>query len=219
MKKILIAILVVILFIFAYSQYKDYKRFHPNNSDYKTSEAVDLNYYNQSLVYDYHEAIEALNSYVTMQWSANGIDVKSPEDDDNETKVAIAGYNKKLARVKFFESHLEQSKTLKEKGFSNADVKNYEAQGLTLEAYNNKLKEDKFKAMLFSNLPKANLRNGERSAFIYEIQKLLVKKGYSIPLDGIFKSVTINALMDFEAKNNLFIDGNIDAMTLEALLK
>ena len=219
MKKILITILVVIVLIFAYNQYKDYKRFHPNNIDYKINESVDLDYYNQSVVYNYYDAVEALNGFVSMQWSANEIDVKSPEDDDRETQLAVNEYSKKLAKVKYYESKLVQSKTLKEKGFTNADIKNYEAEGLSLEAYNKKLEAEKFKNNLFLNLPITNLRNGQKSPFIYEIQKLLVKKGYEIPLDGIFKNVTRNALMDFEAKNNLFVDGNIDEMTLEALLK
>ncbi|ULC59633.1 peptidoglycan-binding protein [Flaviramulus sp. BrNp1-15] len=219
MKKILITILVVIILIFAYSQYKDYQRFHPNNIDYKINETVDLDYYNQSVVYNYYDAVEALNGFVSMQWSANEIDVKSPEDDDRETQIAVNEYGKKLAKVKYYEAKLEQSKALKNKGFSNEDIKNYEAEGLTLQAYNDKLKAEKFRERLFSNLPEANLRNGQKSAFVYEIQKLLVNKGYKIELDGIFKNATINAIMDFEAKNNLFVDGQLDEMTLEALLK
>ncbi|RAJ17760.1 peptidoglycan-binding domain-containing protein [Olleya aquimaris] len=218
MKKILIAILVVIVLIFSYNQYKEFQRFHPKHANYKISESIDLNYHNQEMVYNYNEAVEQLNSYATMQWSANEIDVKSPESDDAETTLAVNTYAKKLAKVKFYETKLEQSKQLKDKGYTNADIQNFEQIGLTVEAYNTHVNNEKFKNRLLNALPKTNLRTGERSPFVFEIQKLLVKKGYDIPVDGVYMTITANAIKDFEAKNNLFADGNIDEVTLEALL-
>ncbi|MEJ6792525.1 MAG: peptidoglycan-binding domain-containing protein [Lacinutrix sp.] len=53
---------------------------------------------------------------------------------------------------------------------------------------------------------------------MFELQKLLVKKGYSIPVDGVYESITSEALKSFEKKNNLYPDGKIDIMTLKALL-
>lgn len=40
-----------------------------------------------------------------------------------------------------------------------------------------------------------------------------------MPFDGIFKSETRIAVIDFETKHNLFPDGQIDEYTLEALLE
>ncbi|WGD35903.1 peptidoglycan-binding domain-containing protein [Olleya sp. YS] len=218
MKKILIAILVVIVLIFAYNQYKEYQRFHPKHANYNTSKPLDLNHHNQEVVYNYNEAVEQLNSYVTMQWSANGIDVRSPESDDAETTLAVNTYAKKLAKVKFYEAKLEQSKQLKDKGFSNESIQLFEETGMSQEAYQKHIEDKTFKNRLLLALPKGNLRSGEKSAFIYEIQKLLVKKGYEIPVDGVYKSITQNAILDFETKNNLFADGNIDQLTLETLM-
>ena len=218
MKKILIAILVLILLIFAYSQYKEYKRFHPNNSDYKANEKADLDYHDQSMVYNYHDAIEALNSFVSMQWSANGIDVKFPENDDRESQSAIREYGKKLAKVKYYEAKLKQSKRLKEEGFSNDDVKNYEVEGLTLENHNNNLKAKVIKEMFSRNVSKNGLQIGNTGALVFEIQKRLVSKGYNIEVDGVFHLETFEAIKAFEEKNNLFADGILDELTLNRLM-
>ena len=172
MKKILITILIVIILIFAYNQYKDYKRFHPNVSHYVISEKADKNYFDQTLVYDYLEAIEMLNGYMIMQWSANEIDVRNPEDDDRQTEYAVNIYNKKLAKVKYFEGILEQSTQLKETGLSNKDVRFLLEQGISEQEYNERIKAEKFKSMLHDNIPQGVLTVGQRSAFIFEIQKL-----------------------------------------------
>ena len=67
-------------------------------------------------------------------------------------------------------------------------------------------------------MPKNTLFYGEKSAFVYELQKLLTKKGFDIPVDGVYQNITSDALKSFEEKNNLFPDGKVDLMTLKALL-
>lgn len=218
MKKILILILIIIISIFAYGEYKEYQRFHPKNVNYKASETIDLNYHDQTTVYNYNEAISTLNGFVITQWSANGIDVRNPEDDNTETQYAVNTYAKKLAKVKFFEAKLEQSNALKSKGFNNAEIKTIESENITPEDYNKRLESEKFKRLLIESFPKKNLIDGEKNAFVYEIQKLLVNKGFDIPVDGVYKNITSDALKAFEEKQQLFPDGKIDPITLEALL-
>ncbi len=219
MKKILIFILTVVILIFAYNEYKDYKRFHPKNVNYLVNENIDLNYHDQSVVYDYNEAISALNGFVITQWSANEIDVRHPEDDDAQTQYAVSEYSKKLAKVKFYEAKLTQSKTLKSKGLNNVDIKNIESKGFSADKASNSIALEKFKEMMLKSIPKTNLIYQEKSAFVYEMQKLLVKKGFDIPVDGIYKSITSEALRNFEEKNQLFPDGKIDLLTLYKLLE
>jgi len=218
MKKILILILIVIVSIFVYNQYKEYQRFHPDNANYTVSEAIDLNYHDQTTLYKYNEAVESLNGYTITQWSANEIDVRSPENDDTETQYAVNVYAKKLAKVKYYEAKLEQSLKLKNEGLSNTDIKYIEEKGITKDTYTRSLKAKKYKQMMLQELPKNNLVDGEKNAFVYQIQKLLVKKGFDIPVDGVYKNITSDALKAFEEKNQLFPDGKIDVMTLEALL-
>jgi len=216
MKPILIIILLVIIGFFAYNKYEDYQRFHSPNSEYKSSENIDLNYHDPTQVYNYQEAVEHLNAFVTTQWTVNRIDVKNPEDDDKESKLAVAEYAKKMAKVKFYETKLEQSKALKDEGLSNEAIKVMETKGTTIEeeakvTYGNKIKN------MFEK--SETIRLYTESPLIYEVQKLLVKKGYNIPVDGSFRYMTIDSLYKFEQDNKLFPDGKLDILTLEALLE
>ncbi len=216
MKQIIIFLLVIILAIIGYSQYKQYQRFSLKNYEYEISDNIDLDYHDKSSLYKYYEAIEGVNTYIGSQWSANRIDVRSPKDDDAETKLAVEVYAKKLAKVKYFEAELEKSKQWKDKGLTNDEIKLFEDKGITLKDLQKAESDAKMKSMFSNN---ANLRLGEQNAFVYELQKLLVKKGFDIPVDGVYKNITSNAILDFEAKNNLFPDGKIDLLTLEALMK
>ena len=88
MKQILIVILVVILLIFGYNQYSNYKRFHSPGVDYVSDKKIDLNYHDNSFLLNYYQAIEDLNSYVRMQWVTQGVDVRNPENDDDDIKIS-----------------------------------------------------------------------------------------------------------------------------------
>ncbi|WP_375241756.1 hypothetical protein [Lacinutrix sp.] len=59
MKKNLLFILAVIVLIFAYSEYKDYQRFHPDNANIKIAKGFDVNYHDQETVFNYYNAVEA----------------------------------------------------------------------------------------------------------------------------------------------------------------
>ncbi|OIQ23413.1 peptidoglycan-binding domain-containing protein [Lacinutrix sp. MedPE-SW] len=218
MKKILIFILIVIVLIFAYGQYKDYQRFHPKNANITASKNIDLNYHNPSTVSNYFEAIEAANNYMQMQWSVNNIDVRSPENDDETTTLAVNQYGKKIAKVNFYKAILEQSQSLKKEGLNNNDIKLLESKNLSFSDLRETETASKYKAMIKEMLPERTLYSGEKSAFIYEMQKLLVAKGFDIPIDGVYQKKTSDALKTFEEKNNLFPDGKIDAMSLDLLL-
>lgn len=218
MKKILIAILVVILLIFGYNQYKDYKRFHPEQVNYTTTQTIDLNYHNQDVVYNYYEAIEELNHYILSQWTANAIDVRNPEIDDEAHQYANKQYAKKMAKVKFYEAKLAQSSTYKSNGLDNEKIKLIEENNISIEEIQAKEKQLVFKQMMLDMFPQNNLFFGQKSAFVYEIQKLLVKKGFQIPVDGVYKNATSDAILQFELKNGLFADGKLDKMTLNTLL-
>ena len=216
MKQIIIFLLVVILAIIVYGQYKQYERFSLENYEYVPSDNIDLDYHNKDLLYKYYESIEAVNNYIGSQWSINRIDVRSPEEDDAESRLAVDKYTKRMAKVKFYEAQLEKSKTLKDKGLTNDDIKLFENEGLTLKQLQKTEASNKMMTLFANNY---NVKIGEQNAFIHELQKLLVKKGFDIPIDGVYKSITSNAIMEFESQNNLFPDGKIDLLTLEALLE
>jgi len=187
-----------------YNMYKKHQRFSPPNYSYTVPESIDANHPNKALFLDYHEAVSALDGYIITQWSTNDIDVRNPKKDNEETLAAVAGYRKKLANVSYFESQLTASEIKKPRKIQlNADA---ERKVIVAE-------------MFHANPSANNLRLGERSALVYEIQGLLIQKGNSITQDGLFRTETFNALKDFEEKNGLFPDGRLDALTLSALLK
>ena len=216
MKQIIIFLLIIILALVGYGKYSQYKRYNSPEVNYTTDVKIDETYYNREFLLNYHEAIEDLNSYVMLQWTANDIDVRTPEDDDIETKNAVETYAKKLAKVKFYEQILNTSYNLKQKGLSNKEVQFLEENGLNLETYNTKNKFETIKKLFNKN---TNLYNGEKNAIIYEIQKRLNTLGYSIQIDGVYRIETLNAIKSFEEKHNVLADGYLDDLTLELMFE
>ncbi len=216
MKQIIIFLLLVITSLIAYGIYSDYKRYNSPEVNYKTTTNIDVTYHNKETLFNYYHAIEDLNRFVKLQWTANEIDVRTPEDDTIETQLAVETYAKKLAEIKYYEAILQNSFLLKNKGLSNTEIKFIEEKGIDLKTYQSKLKSDRIKA-LFN--PDTKLYNGSKSAIIFEVQKELNTKGYKIKIDGVYRVETLNAIKQFEEKNKLLADGFLDKLTLEVLFE
>lgn len=216
MKQIIIFLLLVIIAIFGYGKYSDYKRYNSPEVDYKTDKNLDLNYHDQSTLLNYYKSVEDLNSYVMLQWSANKIDVRTPEKDDLETNSAVEKYANKLAEINYYEAILENSLKLKNQGLTNKEINFIEQKGIDLETYNQKLRVDKIKKLFNTNI---KLYNGSKNAIIYEVQKELNKRGHKIQIDGVYRIETFNAIKAFENNNNLLADGYLDELTLEYMFQ
>ncbi|QOD60891.1 peptidoglycan-binding protein [Polaribacter haliotis] len=220
MKQIIIFLLLIIAFFIGFGKYQQYKRYNTPKLEYKTDKKIDMECHNQDLVFDYFNAIEDLNSWVKLQWTANDIDVVTPEDDDTETKFAVKKYADKLAKVKYYEAKLEKSALLKEKGLSNKEIKYLEETGTNLKTHLQEQELASYKSRmktLFSDSKK--IVSNQKTALIFEVQKLLVKNGFNIAVDGIYRAETSNAIKSFEEINNLFADGKLDILTLDALMR
>ena len=216
MKQIIIFLLIIILGLIGYGKYSQYKRYNTPEVNYKTDKKIDINYHNQEFLYNYYKAVEELDSYVMLQWTTNGIDVRTPEDDDNQTKIAVETYAKKPAKVNYYEAILENSFNLKQNGLSNIEVKTIEEEGIDLETFK---EQEEFAKIKNLYNPNVNLYNGEKNAIIYEVQKRLVSLGDSIKIDGVYRIETLNAIKNFETKNNLLADGYLDVLTIDLLFK
>lgn len=216
MKQVIIFLLLIIALLIGYGKYNQYKRYNSTEASYTTDKKIDLEYHSKGLLLDYYEAIESVNSNIMLQWSANSIDVRTPENDDIETTNAVDIYSKKLAKIKYYEAILENSSNLKEKGLSNNEIKFLEEKGLDLESYKRRANFKQIKR-LFN--PNVNLYKGEKNAIIFEVQKRLNDLGYSVKVDGVYRIETLNSIKDFETKNNLLVDGFIDVLTLELMFK
>ena len=51
------------------------------------------------------------------------------------------------------------------------------------------------------------------------MQKLLIAKGFSVKLDGVYNDETTNAIKEFQQKNTLYPSGVADEITINLLLK
>ena len=216
MKQLIIFILIIILALVGYGKYSQYKRFSAPEVNYKAEKNIDANYHNKDFLLNYYKAVEDLDSYVMMQWTANNIDVRKPEDDDSETKLAVETYANKLATVNYYEAILNNSYLLKQKGLSNKAIATIETKGIDLETLK---QEEDFNTIKKLYNPNQNLYNGEKSAIIYEVQKRLVSLGDSIRIDGVYRIETLNAIKSFEEKNNLLADGYLDVLTFEKMFE
>jgi hypothetical protein len=219
MKQIIITLLVVLLLILGFNLYSDYKRFHSPGSDYVSTQKVDLNYYDSTTLQNYYQAIEEVNAYVRTAWANDDVDIRNPEDDDEDTKAVVSGYTKKLGIVKLYEEKLVQSAKMKSEGLNDKDVIAFEESGFKGKDYNEFIKRKFLMETFKSNPEKYSLKVGDFNSFVFELQKILVKKGYNIPVDGLFRDITLKAVGAFEQKNGLFADGKVDAVTLDYLLR
>lgn len=214
MKQIIIFLLLIIVFLIGFGKYNQYKRYNSPQVDYTSKKQLDLDYHNQELVINYHKAIEDLNSHVISEWTTNSIDVRKPEDDNEQTKLAVTKYADKLGIIKYYEAKLEKSNTLKKQGFSNKEIKFLEETGKTVKEYKELQRVKKLKNMFDSS---KKLLFGETNTLIFEVQKQLTKKGFKIKLDGVYQIETAKAIKQFETENNLFADGYLDILTLDLL--
>lgn len=216
MKQLIILLLLIIVGIIGYGQYSNYKRYNTSNIEYKTVKKIDFNYHNQETILQYHKAVAALNSFVLLQWTANNIDARAPKDDNEITNSVLILYAEKLANVQYYEKKIELSFIFKEKGLSNKEIYFLEKTGTSLKSHQKSVAINKIKNMLD---PTKRMKYGEKNPLIFEVQKRLITKGYDLINDGVFKKRTRNAIKIFEEKNNLFNDGYLDILTLDALFQ
>ncbi|WP_298140208.1 peptidoglycan-binding domain-containing protein [Flavobacterium sp.] len=219
MKQIIIVLLSVIVLILGYNLYSDYQRFHSPGTDYVSNQKIDLNYHDQTIVQNYHQAIEDVNGFVRLSWANNDVDVRNPDDDDDDTKALVNEYTKKLGIVKMYEKRLIESAKMKSEGLNDKDVIAFETSGFKGKEYDEFVKRKFLMDTFKSNPEKYSLKVGDYSSFVYELQKILVKKGHNIPIDGLFRDITFKAVGEFEQKNGLFPDGKVDAVTLDYLIR
>ena len=59
---------------------------------------------------------------------------------------------------------------------------------------------------------------GDKSSYVADLQKMLIKKGAKITADGAFGPKTEQAVKDFQQKNKLKVTGQIDTDTLNKLM-
>lgn len=218
MKKINIAVIVLVVLALAYNQYANYKRFHPPaNYLIKANENIDPNYFDQSTVKNYYGAVEKANAYAIEKWSEGRINVQHPSRNNEKTQAAVSQYRQLIADANYYEAKLLQSAEWKKQGLSNEQIKSAVNKGVDGKDIGDVLDEYEYKKTVSDFLNHQNLQRGMENQSVMICQKMLVAQGFEIPIDGIFNSITEDAVKQFQDKNALMKNGIIDPITFSKL--
>ena len=207
MKRLFYLIVIITLPIIAWFQYSQYRRFHPpKDYSFPLSDDIDAEYHDPELIKSYYLAAEEIENYASYAWNKHGVDVKMGSPMDPEEKKFVETWQKMIAAARFMELKLKNSKELKAKGMTNEQIRKQEI-GISYQLDAKDLLNNQVIA-----------QQGQESGTVYEIQKMLISRGYDIPLDGIFKEETYQAVQKFQQTRNLFPSGIVDMLTLKSLM-
>lgn len=206
--KYLIIVVVLLFIAWATIKYFDYKRFDPPTSyHYQINETIDINYHDQLKVQQYIENVYRMSSFANEQWYNYEIDVRFPDLENPQSILANKVYQTTMSNTVYLEKVLKQSAELKTKGLDNTAIKIIEETGQTVEAYK-----------LSKLYPKVELKDGDDGQDVLAIQKILNAVGYEIPETGLYSTITKEAVIDYQTKNNIFPTGIVGQQTLHLLL-
>ncbi|TRX52385.1 peptidoglycan-binding protein [Fulvivirga sp. M361] len=206
MKRLLMLIITLSLLVIAYFQYENYTRYRPPfDHTYAVNDSIDPNYYDPLLLDQYIKNSYEIGAFARRMWFQKGIDVEYP-DDSEESLQASTHYNHLIASTKRMEKLLIYSGQLKQQGFNNTAIQKIIEMGLAPDNY-----------FFHENDKYLYLKLGDQSNAVYEIQKILIEKGYTIPLDGNFGQETENAIKTLQRDFNLYPSGIIDKETITTL--
>lgn len=209
MKRLALLILIVALPILTYFQYRKYRRFHPpTDYDYALSDSIDAHYHDPVTLQQYYQNVYEIGHFARQQWHNQDVDVRYPDADDPEAQRASQYYQQLLSTTAWLEDRLVTSRQLKDTGFDNAAIARIEREGLSPPNY-----------YLAEQQTLVGLKKGDRGGGVWNLQKILVNKGYDIPVDGIFSEETETAVRDFQRKTDNYPSGEVDNILLSAIIR
>lgn len=209
MKRLLTIVILLGVISYIAVQYLKDRRFNPPSAyDYPISEQIDKDYYDQMVVKEYYKTALEVGSYARSLWNNDGIDVRYMDKENFESTQATDYYELLQATAMLLENKLIKSAELKSQGYTNKQIKLIVEDGLT---------PDDIEYMSKAHL--LGLSIGSNGQDAMELQRMLNAKGDSIPVDGIFNTITRYRLRVFQTDNGLYPSGQVDKKTLKALLK
>jgi murein L,D-transpeptidase YcbB/YkuD len=210
MKRIMYLVIIIVLPLLAYFQYDHYLRHHPPvDCAYPINEGIDAAYHDPEVVLNYYEKAEATGTYARHLWKEYKIDVKHDNPSDGKAAQEMLTYRRYLATAHYLEGKLLQSAAWKTQGFTNEEIRYMEQHEVGPET------------MRVRKLLEGHevLKMGAQNQAVMNIQKLLLAKGYSLRIDGLFDQETLQTVQIFQESRQLFPSGMMDEITLKELLK
>lgn len=209
MKKILIAATIIVLAVVVVFQALRIRRLNPPETyEYTFREDIDLDYFDANAVKSYYDTGYEAGSFAREMWKNRGLNVRIPDSDDASNRVAVVRYNHLLAYTDALGARLANSKKLKAEGFSNNDIRRLQNEDIT---------QDQIR--LEKRFGSSELKLGDKNKGVFELQAILIAKGYTMPHDGYFWGETEVAVKAFQTKSKLFASGIANAETLKALTR
>ena len=209
MKRLIFIVLIIGVGSYIAVQYLKDRRFNPPSAyDYPISSEIDKDFYDPTVVQQYYKLAYDVGSYARSLWFNDGIDVRMMDRENYEATQAIDYWNTLKSTVDQLGAQLEYSKSLRDQGYTKAEVKAMMELNLSPED----IELEKHSYLV-------GLSVGQSGARVWELQKMLNAQGDSIPVDGIFNVVTRQRLLEFQRQHELYPSGVVDEKTLKALLK
>lgn len=129
-------------------------------------------------------------------WKSRNLNMYADKDDIKEvTRRINGGYNGLEDRI----NYLNRAKKI----FANVTIEK-------------ETKKEEKKSGFFINIPISS--KGDRSTYLKDLQEIIVSKGYSIKVDGIFGIEMYNLMKKIQKENNLEETGNLDTNTLNVIM-
>ncbi|MCI4669307.1 MAG: peptidoglycan-binding protein [Bacteroidia bacterium] len=206
MKNLFFLVIIITLPLIAFFQFQNWRKFHPPK-DYTEvpSQEIDPNYHDSETVLNYYTSLQQAATYARYCWKEHRVDVRSDYPADSKKQIYLKTYQNYLGHAQMLKQKLINSADWKKQGYSNEEIKILESEG--------ELPFD-IKHLLTN---KVVAKIGDENQLVYEVQKKLVNQGYTMPIDGVFKSETQEALKTFQNDQELFPSGILDRLTLEKL--
>lgn len=208
MKKIAVALVIIVLAVIVCVQYSRLQRLSPPEAyEYTFRNDIDLDYHNPVIVREYFDSGYEVGSFAREMWHNRGINVRFPKSDNTSDQIAVTRYNHLRAYCDSLGARLSRSTALKQRGFNNTDIAAMEGGALSPDEYR-----------IQQVFGKGTLVRGDKTNGVWELQARLIAKGYVIPHDGYYWTETEIAVKDFQSKNGLSPTGVAYPETLQLLL-
>ncbi len=213
MKKVFKFLLIGLFLYATFVVYEQYKRVHPPvDFSYSIPTEIDSNYHAIIKLNNYYDLCFEVESLAQKFWYDNLINIQADQQTYPIALTARRKHLQKLRIIKAIEKDLIQSKSFKNKGYTNFDIKKIEQVGLQ-----NFLQAEK--ELFFQEGLNILAEKGQYSRLIYFTQVQLNLKGFTIKEDGIFNLETENALASYQKSINHLPTGLLDQYTFRKLVK
>lgn len=208
MKRIFYLVIIIGLPILIFFQYDRYRRFHPpQDYAFPLNDSIDVHYHDPEMVLKYYETAEQCATYARYCWREARVDVLRHDPYDPEHGDLVRRYQQMTSLARFLEGKLLASARLKAQGFSPADIREWEQQGISPTLFR----------VLQQTGPYPFIQVGEEGSAVMAIQRLLKARGRPLQVDGIFDQETQSAIIQAQEGLGLEVNGVVDRSMLEAL--